>query len=80
MWPTAPLLEQARAAADGASGPATAKHVKRAYHAACLQLHPDRHVGSSAELRAMAEELFKVLTAAYEAETATSAQALQGEA
>ena len=58
-------LEQARAAADGAAGPAVARQVKRAYHAACLQLHPDRHVASSPEVRALTEELFKTLSAAF---------------
>ena len=34
-------------------------------HAACLQLHPDRHAASPPEVRALAEELFKVLSAAF---------------
>ena len=58
-------LEQARAAADGAVGPAAARQVKRAYHAACLQLHPDRHVASLPEVRALAEELFKAISEAF---------------
>ena len=39
--------------------------MRAAYRRACLQLHPDRHVGSSPHTRAVAEELFKVLSAAY---------------
>lgn len=58
-------LEQAHAAADGAVGPAVARQVKRAYHAACLQLHPDRHVASSPEVRTLAEELFKTISEAF---------------
>ena len=58
-------LLQAAPAAKGTTGPAAARQVKRAYHAACLQLHPDRHATSPPEMRALAEELFKVLSAAF---------------
>ena len=58
-------LLQAAPAAEGATGPAAARQVTRAYHAACLQLHPDRHATSPPEMRALAEELFKVLSAAF---------------
>ena len=58
-------LLQAAPAAEGATGPAAARQVMRAYHAACLQLHPDRHATSPPEMRALAEELFKVLSAAF---------------
>ena len=58
-------LLQAAPAAKGTTGPAAARQVKRAYHAACLQLHPDRHATSPLEMRALAEELFKVLSAAF---------------
>ena len=34
-------------------------------HAACKQLHPDRHVASGTAEQALAGELFKVLSAAY---------------
>ena len=39
--------------------------MRTAYRRACLQLHPDRHVASSPRTRTIAEELFKVLSAAY---------------
>ena len=58
-------LLQAAPAAEGATGPAAARQVTRAYHVACLQLHPDRHATSPPEMRALAEELFKVLSAAF---------------
>ena len=59
------LLQAAPAARGATTGPAAARQVKRAYHAACLQLHPDRHATSPPEMRALAEELFKVLSAAF---------------
>eukprot|EP00966_Prymnesium_polylepis_P068952 1601900-Prymnesium_polylepis.1 len=48
------------------------KGVRLAYRRACLQLHPDRHVGSSPRVQTMAEELFKVLSAAYVDWTSTT--------
>lgn len=41
------------------------RSIRRAYHAACKQLHPDRHVASGTAEQALAGELFKVLSAAY---------------
>ena len=43
------------------------RSIRRAYHAACKQLHPDRHVASGTAEQALATraELFKVLSAAY---------------
>lgn len=59
--------------ADSGGAPA----VRRAYHRACLQLHPDRHAGSSERTKVIAEELFKALSAAYiEHCEATSASGL----
>jgi curved DNA-binding protein CbpA len=40
--------------------------LKRAYHAACLQWHPDKHRQSSPEALARANTMFKRVTAAYE--------------
>ncbi len=53
-------------------GPAasTAGSVRRRYRAACMALHPDRHVDSPPDVRALAEEAFKLLTAQYVAEGA----------
>ena len=45
-----------------------ARLVRRGYHAACKQLHPDRHVSSEKAEQALASELFKVLSAAYAAD------------
>ena len=52
-------------AAPAAPTSGDAKQIRRSYHAACKQLHPDRHVASGAAQQALASELFKVLSAAY---------------
>ena len=39
--------------------------LRRAYHKACLALHPDRHVGSSPESQALALALFQTLSSAF---------------
>ena len=52
-------------AAPAAPSSGDAKQIRRSYHAACKQLHPDRHVASGAAQQALASELFKVLSAAY---------------
>ena len=52
-------------AAPAAPSSGDAKQIRRSYHAACKQLHPDRHVASGATQQALASELFKVLSAAY---------------
>ena len=44
---------------------ADAAALKKAYHRASLSLHPDRLQGLSTARRAEAEEVFKVLSAAY---------------
>ncbi|KAI4300685.1 hypothetical protein L6164_034033 [Bauhinia variegata] len=46
-----------------ASGPLKHEDVKNAYRACALKWHPDRHQGSS---KAMAEEKFKLCSAAYQ--------------
>uniref|UniRef100_A0A5B7BJ20 J domain-containing protein n=1 Tax=Davidia involucrata TaxID=16924 RepID=A0A5B7BJ20_DAVIN len=46
-----------------ASGPLKLEDVKNAYRACALKWHPDRHKGSS---KAIAEEKFKVCSAAYQ--------------
>ena len=43
--------------------------IKKAFHRASLSLHPDRLVGLADDRRAEAEEIFKVLSAAYEQAT-----------
>lgn len=45
------------------SGPLSLEDVKNAYRACALKWHPDRHEGSS---KAVAEEKFKVCSAAYQ--------------
>nr|XP_043610325.1 uncharacterized protein LOC122582043 [Erigeron canadensis] len=45
------------------SGPLSLEAVKNAYRACALKWHPDRHTGSS---KAIAEEKFKVCSAAYQ--------------
>ncbi|XP_071717924.1 uncharacterized protein [Rutidosis leptorrhynchoides] len=45
------------------SGPLSLEDVKNAYRACALKWHPDRHEGSS---KAIAEEKFKVCSAAYQ--------------
>ena len=52
-------------AAPAAPSSGDAKQIRRSYHAACKQLHPDRHVASGAAQQTLASELFKVLSAAY---------------
>ncbi|KAK3030821.1 hypothetical protein RJ639_037202 [Escallonia herrerae] len=47
-----------------ASGPLNLEDVKNAYRSCALKWHPDRHEGSS---KAVAEEKFKVCSAAYQA-------------
>lgn len=47
---------------------APAAALKKAFHRASLSLHPDRLVGLPSPRRAEAEEIFKVITAAYETE------------
>ena len=66
MQPFAHILgaEAARAAPAG-DRTLSPKALRHAYHTACKQLHPDRHVGSSPRTQKIAEELFKVLSAAY---------------
>lgn len=44
------------------SGPLSLEDVKNAYRVCALKWHPDRHEGSS---KAIAEEKFKVCSAAY---------------
>ena len=40
--------------------------IRKAFHRASLSLHPDRLVGLKTPRRAEAEEIFKVLSAAFE--------------
>ena len=40
--------------------------IKKAFHRASLSLHPDRLVGLNTPRRSDAEEIFKVLSAAYD--------------
>ena len=50
--------------------------IKKAFHRASLSLHPDRLVGLSSTRRCEAEEIFKVLSAAYD-EASQKAKAAQ---
>ena len=45
-----------------------AKSLKKAYHKLATKLHPDRQTGNSVAVQVLAEEVFKVLTAAYQKE------------
>ena len=49
------------------------RELRRAYHWACMALHPDRQVGASRRSQALAEELFKQLSAAYVSQSELSA-------
>ena len=44
------------------------RSLKRAYHKLAAKLHPDRQQGNSTEAQTLAEEVFKVLTLAYQKE------------
>ncbi|CAI0402804.1 unnamed protein product [Linum tenue] len=57
------LVSERRTLGLSASGPLKLEDVKTAYRTCALKWHPDRHQGSS---KAVAEEKFKVCSAAYE--------------
>jgi len=52
---------------------ATAADVRKAYHHACLQHHPDKHASSGDDARAKAKHHFRRIQAAYERLSASSA-------
>ena len=63
LQPFAHILGEQASATDVAGlGPHA---LRRAYHKACLQLHPDRHALSSPRTQVFAEELFKVLSSSF---------------
>ena len=45
------------------------KALKKAWHKLAAKLHPDRQRGSSTATQVLAEEIFKLLTIAYQKET-----------
>lgn len=52
-----------QAAPDAVRGDSAA--LRKAYHRACLQLHPDKQAGASASTQAIALALFQSLSAAF---------------
>mmetsp|Transcript_39391 Transcript_39391/g.103316 ORF Transcript_39391/g.103316 Transcript_39391/m.103316 type:complete len:87 (+) Transcript_39391:1892-2152(+) len=52
----------------GAVDEGDAKALRKAYHKTVARLHPDKVGKHSRPVQVMAEELFKVLTAAHDAE------------
>ena len=49
---------------------------RKAYHKACLLLHPDRQMGSSAATQALALALFQTLSAAFVAASSPHEESL----